>query len=120
MEKNTVLIVDDEIMNIYLLSNFLTPLYEIMLSTGGKEALDKVLEHPPDLILLDIMMPDMDGYRVCKKLKNNPLTTNIPVIFTSALDSRNDIKKGYEVGANGYIVKPFDQETILKTVSKYL
>jgi len=94
MAKNKILIVDDEIINIHLLANFLSPQHDTISSTNGMDALDKAYAQEPELILLDIMMPGLDGYKVCERLKSNPQTAHIPVIFVSALGTKKDIEKG--------------------------
>jgi len=103
-----ILVVDDEVINLSLLGNFLMPLYSVIFSTTGTDALIRAVEQSPDLIILDVMMPEMDGFEVCQHLKVNNKTAHIPVVFLSALDSDNSIKLGYEVGAVDYIIKPFD------------
>ncbi len=102
----SVLIVDDTIENIDVLEAILTDDYKIQAATRGKVALRIAQKSQPDIILLDIMMPEMDGYEVCKKLKDNPLTSHIPVIFVTAMNEEKDEAKGFNVGAIDYITKP--------------
>jgi len=104
--RQTVLIVDDTPANIEILSSILGAEYEILFATSGREALALVATQSPDLILLDIMMPDMDGYEICKRLKANPQTQNVPVIFITALSGEADEARGLDVGAIDYISKP--------------
>ena len=107
-EAGRILIVDDERYNIQVLTDFLREEYKIMAAKTGEQALAAVHgPSPPDLILLDIMMPGMDGYEVCKQLKAESQTMHIPVIFVTALDASDDEAKGFEMGAVDYITKPF-------------
>jgi CheY-like chemotaxis protein len=104
----TLLIVDDQPVNIMALSNLLKDNYEIMAATDGKTALEIATDSDkPDLILLDIQMPDMDGYEVCKRLKSDTRTADIPVIFITARTSPEDEETGLSLGAVDYITKPF-------------
>lgn len=109
MEATRILLVDDEPMNIHVLIEALKDSYELLVATNGKEALKLAESEPkPDLILLDIMMPEMDGYEVIERLKGNDNTKDIPVIFVSALSEIEDEAKGLELGAVDYITKPFN------------
>lgn len=108
LEKPTILIVDDGIQNIRVLSEFLKNEFRIIAATNGEESLFRANAIPqPDAILLDIMMPDMDGYEVCRRLKADKATTNIPIIFMSAMAELTDEIKGLELGAVDYITKPY-------------
>lgn len=112
--KSLILIVDDNIQNLKYLSNLLAlNEYEPAEKTGGREALQFLKEKTPDLILLDIMMPEMDGYEVCEKIRENPLTSEIPIIFLTAKTEIEDIIKGLEMGAVDYITKPFHSKEFL-------
>ena len=105
--KQKILIVDDERLNINVLNDLLKTDYKIMAALNGKQALKAVeSDNPPDLILLDIMMPEMDGYEVCSILKANEKTKEIPVIFVTAMGQTSDETKGLEVGAADYLTKP--------------
>ena len=104
--KQTVLIVDDTIENIDVLEAILMEDYKLKAATRGKIALKIAEKSQPDIILLDIMMPEMDGYEVCQKLKENPLTSHIPIIFVTAMNEEKDEAKGFNVGAVDYITKP--------------
>ncbi len=105
----TILIVDDTHENIDLLNAVLRDTYRIKVALSGKMALKILNENPNvDMILLDIMMPEMDGYEVCKKLKQNPLLENIPVIFVTSLNDYEDERKGLDLGAVDYITKPIN------------
>lgn len=119
--KKTILIVDDSELNIQVLSDILKEKsYKIALARSGKMALEFVEMKKPDLILLDIMMPEIDGFEVCQQLKANPETKGIPIIFISGLDKIKDIVKGFKAGAVDYIVKPFQKEVVLARVNTHL
>ena len=105
--KQKILIVDDERLNINVLHDLLKTDYKIMAAISGKQALKAVESgSPPDLILLDIMMPEMDGYEVCRRLKENEKTRDIPVIFVTAMGQTSDETRGLELGAADYLTKP--------------
>ncbi len=108
-----ILIVDDTPANIDILWKMLeTEGYNISGVPNGNIALELALNAQPCLILLDVMMPDMDGYEVCRRLKANPLTGHIPIIFITAKSEPADIAKAFSVGGNDYISKPFYQEEV--------
>jgi diguanylate cyclase (GGDEF)-like protein len=121
MSNSRVLIVDDERQNIKVLSNFLKDEYKIMAAKSGEQAL-KLAQgvNPPDIILLDIIMPDMDGYEVCKKLKEDPCSMNIPVMFVTAISEAMDAARGFEMGAVDYITKPFNLVTVKARIKTHL
>ena len=106
--KSKVLVVDDERMNLNALHGLLRDEYQIMAAISGEQALKAALSGKPDLILLDINMPDMDGLEVCRRLKADPLTREIPVIFITGKTEEEDEVHGFEVGAVDYIPKPFN------------
>lgn len=117
----TVLAVDDIPMNLLLIRKILTKLnVTIKTAANGQEALDSIAGMKPDLVLLDIMMPVMDGYQVLEALRANAETENIRVIVLSALNSNEDIVKGFNLGANDFITKPIILEKILSCVSTQL
>ncbi|MEW6408912.1 MAG: response regulator [Nitrospirota bacterium] len=108
-KKAKILVVDDEEQNLKLLDTILTATgYEVENAINGADALSKVNDFNPDLILLDVMMPKMDGYEVCQKLKDNARSVNIPVIMLTALTDRESRLKGLNAGANDFLAKPFD------------
>jgi diguanylate cyclase (GGDEF)-like protein len=107
-KKNSVLIVDDEKMNLKLLTHILGEDYTIFTSTNGLNAIEKALEYMPDLILLDIIMPEMDGYQAIFELKKQEKIRHIPVIFTSSLNTSEAEEKGLTLNAADYITKPFN------------
>ena len=120
-KTQNILIVDDITANLRILSNTLREQgYKIRCAKNGTTALQVVIKVIPDLILLDIKMPDMDGYEVCKKLKAAPQTKDIPVIFLSALDDVFEKVKAFEVGGVDYITKPFQIEEVLVRVKNHL
>ena len=106
--RQTVLVVDDTPMNIEILGRLLQQDYRVKVANDGRSALIAARNTPkPDIILLDVMMPGMDGYEVCQTLKADPATAPIPVIFVTAMGETEDEKRGLELGAVDYIVKPF-------------
>jgi len=116
-----ILIVDDIPKNLMLLGSFLKrDDLKIALAQSGQQALDYVESKQPDLILLDIMMPGMDGYEVCKRLKENDATKNIPVIFITALNNSDDEYLGLSLGAVDYIAKPFNPKIVKARIDNYL
>lgn len=120
-EDYTILAVDDITTNIMLLKAVLSRAkYKIVTAGGGIEALEKVKTEKPDLILLDIMMPDLDGYEVMKQLKANPEYQDIPVIFLTALHNPEDIVKGFKLGASDYVSKPFNHEELITRVAHHI
>lgn len=121
-KKNaTILIVDDASSNREILQEILEGEgYKTLSVVNGHFALFFAENHHPDLILLDIMMPGMDGYEVCRELKKNPRTKDIPVIFISALDNTRDIVKALNSGGGDYITKPYLEEEIISRVATHL
>jgi len=119
-DKQTILIVDDAPQNIELLGAALGADYRIKAATGGERALKICADTPPDLILLDIMMPGMSGYEVCERLKANPVTRAIPVIFVTAMGEVEDEKKGLEVGGVDYLTKPVNPPIVRARVKTHL
>ncbi|MCW2277993.1 hybrid sensor histidine kinase/response regulator [Heliophilum fasciatum] len=119
--RQKILIVDDSRTNIIALAELLKNLFEIKVANNGHTALRIALgDDPPDLILLDVMMPEMDGYEVCKRLKESSKTKDIPVIFITALDSPDDEENGLKLGAIDYITKPFNPVIVKSRVSNQL
>ncbi|HSV30694.1 MAG TPA: diguanylate cyclase [Atribacteraceae bacterium] len=118
--KQKILIVDDSPTNLMMLSESLQADYELLVTTSGESALDKVASNPPNLILLDIVMPGMDGYEVCRRLKENKETRNIPIIFITAKCTEEDEVKGLILGAVDYISKPFRLPIVKARVRTHL
>jgi serine phosphatase RsbU (regulator of sigma subunit) len=120
-QKKTVLVVDDAPANIQVVNSILKDTYKIRIATNGAKALELVGVDPaPDLILLDIMMPGMDGYEVCTRLKDDPGTKDIPVIFLTGQTETADETRGFEVGAVDYIHKPFSPAVVKARVQTHL
>jgi phosphoserine phosphatase RsbU/P len=120
-QKKTVLVVDDAPANIQVVNSILKDTYKIRIATNGAKALELVgVAPPPDLILLDIMMPGMDGYEVCTRLKDDPCTKDIPVIFLTGQTETADETRGFEVGAVDYIHKPFSPAVVKARVQTHL
>jgi putative two-component system response regulator len=118
--KQKVLIVDDEPINLKVLNNILKEMYKLIFAKSGAEALRLVEKERPDLILLDVMMPEMTGYEVCEKLKQDPLNKTIPVIFVTALNDAVDEAKGLNIGAVDYIAKPVTPAVVKARVKTHL
>jgi putative two-component system response regulator len=116
----TILIVDDEPANLALLRQILAPDYALAFARNGAEALTAAIKHRPALILLDIEMPDMDGYAVCRKFKADPQTQSIPVIFVTGLADIGNETAGFEAGAVDYIVKPVSPPVVRARVRTHL
>jgi sigma-B regulation protein RsbU (phosphoserine phosphatase) len=120
-QKKTVLLVDDAPANIQIANSILKDIYKIRIATSGAKALELAKVTPlPDLILLDVMMPEMDGYEVCTQLKLNPATRDIPVIFLTGQTEVEDETRGFDVGAVDYIHKPFSPAVVKARVHTHL
>ena len=119
-DKSTVLAIDDAPYNLKLLAQILSPQYRFLLATKGSDGLEIAVTQRPDLILLDVVMPDMDGHEVCRQLKANPLTQSIPVVFITALKEQTDEAFGLEIGAIDYITKPFCPAIVKARVRNHL
>lgn len=116
-----ILIVDDMPNNLRLLSTILSSNgYDVRKATNGEMALNSIRTMPPDLILLDIKMPKMDGYETCREIKNDPRFSHIPIIFISALDDVSDKVKAFDMGGVDYVTKPFQQEEIIARIENQL
>jgi PleD family two-component response regulator len=115
--RPSLLIVDDEPINIDLLLDTFESDYEVLAASNGKTALETAQRERPDLILLDVMMPDIDGYEVCRRLKGNRGTQNIPIIFITALGGGADEVRGLELGARDYLTKPIDPSSVKARVN---
>ncbi|RJG47622.1 response regulator [Motilimonas pumila] len=120
MDKSTILVVDDTAQNIDVLSGILKKKYKVKAALSGEKALKIAQTSPPDMILLDIMMPNMDGYEVCRKLKQDPLTASIPVIFVTAKNETDDESKGLALGAVDFMSKPVRPAIVEARVATHL
>lgn len=118
--KDKVLIVDDEMAIVELMGLYLKSDYDILTAYNGQEALDKVKSEKPDIILLDVMMPDMNGYEVCRILKTSVETQFLPVIMVTALSGKDDRIKGIEVGADEFLDKPVNRLELVTRVKSLL
>ena len=120
-EQPRILVVDDTPDNLALMSSLLRDKYRVTIANNGVKALQiAASSSPPDLILLDIMMPGMDGYEVCEQLKHDPKTANIPVIFLTGTGDEAAIEKGLDLGGEAYVVKPFHAITLVAQVKEIL
>ena len=121
MAKGRILVVDDEIYIVHILDFSLgMEGYEVITALDGEQALEKARSEKPDLIVLDIMMPKLDGYETCKRLKADPETKDVPVILLSAKGRNVDQKVGFEVGADDYITKPFSPRKLVERINAIL
>ena len=120
-EKYKILVVDDERFNLNVLTDILKPSYQIMAANTGPKALIAARSaNPPDLILLDILMPEMDGYEVCRQLKTDSATSDIPIMFITAMGEVSEETKGFELGAVDYITKPISPPVLQERVATHL
>jgi two-component system alkaline phosphatase synthesis response regulator PhoP len=121
MSKGKILVVDDEV-NITQILEFSigSEGYQVITASNGEEAIDRARREQPDLIILDIMMPRIDGYEACRILKSNPLTKSIPVVLLTAKGRDIDKRLGYEVGATDYFVKPFSPNKLIDRIHELL
>ena len=117
--QSTILIVDDNRTNVAIMEEILEN-YQVISATGGEEALKQARDLRPDLILLDIMMPGIDGYEVCTQLRKDERSKDIPIIFLTAKTEKEDIDKAFGIGGQDYIAKPFDANDLMEKVKKYL
>ena len=115
-----ILIVDDNTTNLRMAANVLQPFYEVSMAKSGRQALNFLKKSIPDLILLDILMPEMDGYETMEEIKLNPRTANIPIIFLTADRKKESEIKGLSLGALDFITKPFDEKSMLGRIEQVL
>lgn len=118
MEK--ILIVDDNPANISLLGDFLKERYDVIVATEGKSAIEIAKKTLPDIILLDVMMPGMDGYSVCRALQSCAETSHIPIIFITARNNPDDIMAGFDAGGVDYITKPFNPRELNARINTHI
>jgi len=119
MEKKKVLVVDDEENVRHLVRSILGQENIVLEARDGQVAVDIARRQEPDFILMDIMMPNMDGYTACHTIKKDPMTKAIPVVMLTALGQELNMKLGQEMGADGYITKPFSAKVLLDTISRF-
>ncbi len=119
--KFRILVVEDE-ESLLKLESILLSLrgYEVAGVTDGTEALEEIARNRPDLIVLDIMLPGMDGFEVCRRIRENPETRDIPIVMLTAKKSTQDYAKGMECGANAYITKPFKSSKVMDVIEELL
>ena len=119
--KYNVLAVDDVPLNLILVEKMLAKFkFRIRKASGGRQALEEISQEKPDLILLDLMMPEIDGFEVLRRVRENPETSGIRVVILSALNSTEDIVRGYQMGANDFITKPIIMEKLVNCVATQL
>ena len=115
--ERTIFIADDELDFVSTLKSRLEfEGYRVVTASDGKEALEQIVREKPDLILLDIMMPTLNGYQVCRELRENPATRSIPIVMLTARSQESDKFWGKEAGADAYLVKPFDMDELMEAV----
>jgi len=117
---NTILVVDDQPQNIRLIGTFLRKYYNLLIAENGPKAIDTAISKQPDLILLDIMMPNMSGFEVCEVLKKNEITKEIPIIFLTAKTETDDILKAFEIGGVDYVTKPFNAMELMVRIRAHI
>ncbi|MDH5324899.1 MAG: response regulator [Gammaproteobacteria bacterium] len=115
-----ILSADDDITNRMIIEEILDEEYVVTSVENGQECLKSIEEKLPDLVLLDVSMPIMDGIEVCKKLRSNKKTENLPIIMLSGFAANDNVAKGFSVGANEYITKPFEPSVLRQTISRLL
>lgn len=120
-DQKLIMVIDDEEAIVMLLDTILDVYnYRSLSCLNPQKAIDMVIQNNPDLIILDIAMPEVDGYEICSKLKANPATSRIPILMITALALAQDKKRGLECGADGFIFKPFDPQIVIEEIEKLL
>lgn len=119
-EPCKVLVADDDAISRQVLAELLKPTCTVLLAKDGAQALERATRHAPDLILLDVMMPDLDGYEVLRRLRADPATSGLAVIFVSGLGRPEDQARGLALGAADYLTKPFDAAAVTARVALHL
>ena len=120
--RPTVLLVDDNAQNLELLEVYMeeVPEARVVTATNGVEAMEQVVKQSPDLILLDIMMPKMSGFEVCRRIKSDPKTRDITVIMVTALNEPSDVERAAECGTDDYLSKPIERKALIDLVRSHL
>jgi DNA-binding response OmpR family regulator len=119
-KKTRILVVDDDPMNLKFLKEILADQYNVESALSGEEALEIIVDFVPEILLLDIMMPGIDGYEVCKRIRANKKLANMKILLVSAKAMLNEKLMGYEVGADDYITKPFEHEELLAKIKIFI
>jgi putative two-component system response regulator len=119
MQKH-ILVIDDMLTNLKIVESFLKPYYKVSLIKSGEQALKFLEKNKPDLILLDIQMPGMDGFETIRKVKEKPENRDIPVLFLTSQEDIDSRMKGFQLGATDFILKPFMPEMVLKVIASRL
>ncbi len=121
MKKGKILVVEDE-ESLLMLERILLSSkgYSVTGVMDGKAAMEEIATNRPDLVILDIMLPEMDGFEVCRQIKENPVTKSIPVVMLTAKKSNQDVTRGMEVGADAYITKPFKSAKVIEVIEGLL
>ncbi len=117
-DKKRLVVADDEPFILSALQDTLSDNYSVFSASNGKEAIEQVNKIKPDMIILDVMMPEMDGLEACKKLKQDKITASIPIVLLTAKGQITDIEKGFKSGADAYVVKPFSPARLLEKVEE--
>ena len=112
-----LLVVDDEYLNHEMLKTALTSKFDVSYADSGQSCLASAIANPPDIILLDVCMPGLDGYDTCRMLKHTPETKNIPVVMVSGLESPSEKQAGFDAGCDAYVVKPFSMGALLEEIN---
>ncbi|MBA6410126.1 MAG: response regulator [Pseudoalteromonas distincta] len=112
-----LLVVDDEYFNFEMLKAALASKFDVSYADSGQSCLASAIASPPDIILLDVCMPGLDGYDTCRMLKHTPETKNIPVVMVSGLESPSEKQAGFDAGCNAYVVKPFSLGALLEEIN---
>jgi len=119
--KSTLLVVDDEPPVLKILQTRLKASgYEVLTASDGRDALEKIKANPPDLIVLDVLMPEVNGFQVCRTLKDDPALSGIPILMLTAKDTESDRFWGAEAGADAYMTKPYNAEELLTQIQELL
>ncbi len=118
---STILVVEDSATQRQMIADFLEDSdFQVKIARNGVEALQRLRDSSPDVVLLDVLMPEMNGYEVCRRIKNDPKTQDIPVIMCSAKITQVDRYWGMKIGADAYIGKPFKQDELIETIERFL
>lgn len=120
MSKKRILLVDDSTTTLFMEEMILKASYELERASDGEEAIEKALAAPPDLVLLDLVMPGMDGFEVCRRLREEPTTRDVPVIMVTTRGEEHNVEKGFAAGCTDYVTKPINTLEIKAKVRTYL